>query len=436
MLWLQNVFIGWRARGRTFCNDRRGNVALVFGLSLIPLVGMTGMAIDYTHAASVKATLQSALDATALAVSKTATTQTAAQLQASAQAFFGGVFNAPGTPTPTVKATYTPPGTTNATVVVSATASVPTYFMGLFGINAQTVSGSSTTTWGNTRLRVALALDNTGSMASSGKMTALKSATKSLLGQLQSAAVNTGDVYVSIIPFAKVVNVGTSNYAQTWIDWTAWNAANQTCTWRGVCTPMSHSSDWDGSIMDRNQNNDISNVAPTTSATAFPAAQGTSGDPTPLALMGLSNDWTALNNEVTNMNPSGGTNQAIGIVWAWQSLTAGAPLNAPAEDPTYQYAHDLIILSDGLNTEDRWYGNGSSPAPQVDARQEALCDRIKAAGITIYAIQVDTDGSPTAAALQYCASDPSKFTLLTSASQIAGTFQQIGANLSQLRLTN
>ena len=63
-----------------------------------------------------------------------------------------------------------------------------------------------------TRLRVALALDNTGSMSSNGKMTALKSATKSLLTQLKAAATQNGDVYVSIIPFSKDVNVGSSNY--------------------------------------------------------------------------------------------------------------------------------------------------------------------------------------------------------------------------------
>jgi hypothetical protein len=39
----------------------------------------------------------------------------------------------------------------------------------------------SVSTWGNTRLRVALVLDNTGSMASDGKMSALKTASHNLL---------------------------------------------------------------------------------------------------------------------------------------------------------------------------------------------------------------------------------------------------------------
>ena len=34
----------------------------------------------------------------------------------------------------------------------------------------------------------------------------------------------------------------------------------------------------------------------------------------------------------TRLIPNGGTNQPIGLAWGWQSLTQGAPLNAPAED--------------------------------------------------------------------------------------------------------
>jgi Mg-chelatase subunit ChlD len=66
--------------------------------------------------------------------------------------------------------------------------------MGLMGFSSLAINVSSTVKWGNTRLRVALVLDNTGSMADSGKITALKTATNNLLTQLKNAAVNNGDV--------------------------------------------------------------------------------------------------------------------------------------------------------------------------------------------------------------------------------------------------
>src|SRR5204862_7439915 len=96
----------------------------------------------------------------------------------------------------------------------------------LMGISQMKVAVDAQVRWGNTKMRVALALDTTGSMAEDGKMDALKVAVKSLLAQLKSAAAKDGDVYVSIIPFSKDVNVGKSNYNATWIDWTAFDAAN------------------------------------------------------------------------------------------------------------------------------------------------------------------------------------------------------------------
>ena len=73
-------------------------------------------------------------------------------------------------------------------------------------------------------------------------MTALQSATKSLLTQLQSAATNNGDVYVSIVPFVKDVNLGAANYNSDYIYWgtlaqdptlsdnNSWDANNGTCS--------------------------------------------------------------------------------------------------------------------------------------------------------------------------------------------------------------
>ena len=73
-------------------------------------------------------------------------------------------------------------------------------------------------------------------MADDGKMSALITATKSLLTQLKNAAVNNGDVYVSIIPFSKDVNVGASNYNATWIDWSEWDDDNGDDVSTTTCT--------------------------------------------------------------------------------------------------------------------------------------------------------------------------------------------------------
>jgi hypothetical protein len=68
-----------------------------------------------------------------------------------------------------------------------------------------------------------------------------------------------------------------------------------------------------------------------------------------------------------------------------------------------------------------WHQNGNG-----------TCANIKAAGITIYTIQVNTAGDPTSLLLQNCASTSDKFFLLTSSTEIVTTFNTIGTNLSKL----
>ena len=116
-------------------------------------------------------------------------------------------------------------------------------------------------------------------------------------------------------------------------------------------------------------------------------------------------------------------------------------MSAPAEDTNYTYKKAIILLSDGLNTEDRWpaYGDGRTQFNgSIDARQRILCDNIKAQGITVYTVQVNTgtgnNADPTSAVMQYCASSTDKFYLVTTASQTLTVFNSIGTSLAKLRV--
>ena len=418
-----------------FWKNRQGSVAPILGIAIIPLMGAVGAAVDYTQANATRTQFQNALDATVLMLSNTAALQSAADLQAAATTDFNALFTNTNAKNVTVTAAYS--STNGSQLVLNGSATISTNFLSVLGIDTINITASTTSTWGNTRLRVALVLDNTGSMASSNKMTALKTASQNLLTQLQSAAITPDDVYVSIIPFNKDVNVDPSNVSASWLRWDLWEAVNGKCsnsnyTTQSSClshskiwTPASHST-WNGCVTDRDQNFDTTNDAPVAGSTLYPTEQYSS---CPVSLMGLSNNWTALSNKITAMQPVGNTNQAIGLQMGWQSLTA-APFSVPAMDPNYKYQQVVILLSDGLNTEDRWYSNASS----IDARQQKTCDNIKAAGITIYTVQVNTDNDPTSTLLKGCASDASKFFLLTSSVQIVRTFGQIGTALSNLRL--
>ena len=72
---------------RNFRAARAGNVAIIFALATIPIIGGVGVAVDYSRANYVKAKMQLALDATALMLSKEAATDTSSQLQANASSY-------------------------------------------------------------------------------------------------------------------------------------------------------------------------------------------------------------------------------------------------------------------------------------------------------------------------------------------------------------
>lgn len=402
---------------RRLGREADGSIAITFAICLVAIFGFVGLAVDYSRGARIQAKLQSALDSAAVAASSRASGKTGDQIRADALAFFAAQFKEAGVPTPSVVATVT-----TSTLELKATLDLPAHFLPVVGINSVAVAAASKTAWGITRLRVALALDNTGSMSSSGKMSALKTATLNLLTQLHDNAKNDGDVLVSLVPFAKVVNVGTAYRNASWI-----RMADAT-----VCTWIFCSTSWSGAIQDRDKNNDISNSAPAGSSTYFPAMNENYTGGTPTAIQPLTSNWGQLRSTVAQMSPAGNTNQVIGLAWAWQTLTQGLPMNAPAEHPKYTYKKVIILISDGLNTESRH----SDRQSEIDARQTLLCNAVKAAGITIYTIQVNTGGDPTSTVMRNCASTTDKFTVMTNPTQLLTTLSDIGGQLTRLRLTN
>ena len=656
-----------REAAKRFIGANEGNIAVIFTIAAIPIISFVGAAIDYSRANSARSTMQAAMDSTALMLSKDLSSGKIASdpttVSRTAQAYFTALYTNKDATIAPITATYTANNASlGNTILISGTGTINTDFMRVLGSNFNTMGfgTTSTTAWGNVKMRVALVLDNTGSMAQNGKITALRNAvagTGGLIDQLSALAKNNGDVYISVIPFAKVVNAGASNYGASWIDWTDWlspptsqqantvlsstqaslpinwhgigpgmtcpftnNSGGFTCmtaptnasssaskipstgaytgyicpsvdynshtsyngcwdselvndatpqvfctgssctcpagaptsgankcfcqvtggtnkctgpryihnwtqpapgdttdnpsqphlsfqvgfntqdvaahipatitsnpnpAWIGVgstpticatpsalncMTPVANNwnhastnpiSTWTGCITDRTQNYDATGDAPgSTIATLFPANQyyensvaycNANASTTLETVIPMSYAWSTLKAAVNAMQPTGGTDQSVGLAWGWQSLLQTGPIPAPAEDANTTYNRVIILLSDGLNTEDRWpaYGDGStqntnsSGTGYIDVRQAAQCQNIKNATdsngkpmYTIYTIQVNTSSpaDPTSTVLQNCASDVSKFFMLTNSTQIATTFNTIGTALSQLRV--
>ena len=448
-----------RTAVRRFAGANEGNIAILFGIAVIPIISFVGAAVDYTRANSARSAMQAALDSTALMLAKDLTEGTinTSQISTKADAYFRALFTNPEARVISIDATYTQNSGNGSTILVNSKGSIDTGFMRVVGFPTMDFNTSSTSAWGNVRMRVAMVLDVTGSMAQSGKMPAMQTAAKALVDQLSALQKNPGDIYISLVPFAKDVKIGSSFYNSSWMDWSTWDTQSATNTW-GTCSKNTYTdrttcknngktwtpdrTKWNGCVTDRDQDYDTKNTEPTSSdsPTMVVAEEYTSGG-TNYCKIGsssyvqpvvpLSSNWSSLKTAIDNLDPTGNTNQGIGLAWGWLTLGTGAPFNAPAKDTNnYTYKEAIVLLSDGLNTQNRWYTSASS----IDARQKILCTNAKAANITIYTVQVDTGGDGESSVLKQCASGTDKYFHITDPNQTLSVFNSIGQSLAKLRV--
>ena len=149
-----------------FRRDDGGSMAMMMGLTAVPLIFAVGAGIDYGTANMAKAKLDAVADAAALsAVDHQAITGTPAAAQITAQNTFNAeAVNIPNVTVDNVSATVTD-STTGRTAVVNYTATKTNLFMGIFGEPSATISGSSTAQAGlTTDINFYLLLDNSPSM--------------------------------------------------------------------------------------------------------------------------------------------------------------------------------------------------------------------------------------------------------------------------------
>ena len=102
-------------------------------------------------------------------------------------------------------------------MIGEATAKMDTAMAQVIGYKKMDLRTNSQVRWGFKALELALALDNTGSMAAKNKMVELKAAVKLLFATLKKNSKVPGDTKIAIIPFTTVVNIGTEYADASWI---------------------------------------------------------------------------------------------------------------------------------------------------------------------------------------------------------------------------
>jgi Flp pilus assembly protein TadG len=185
--------------------DQRGNVAIIVGAAIIPLVGALGLATDTARGYLVKARLSQALDTAALAGAKV---YYSTARNDDVKKFFAANFPSPSPPVfdTQYQASFMSAKVTLATPVesgaqgsealkLSATAVIPTTFMRVLGFNNVTVNAVAQAQRGISALDFVISLDMSGSMAGT-KITAARDAAISLLDTIWGS--NTASPQITI----------------------------------------------------------------------------------------------------------------------------------------------------------------------------------------------------------------------------------------------
>jgi Flp pilus assembly protein TadG len=405
--WSRRAIDRFHFDSAAFRADRAGNVAVIFALALVPVFGAVGAAVDYSRANSARTAMQVALDTTALMISKEALDLKSGQVQKKAKSYFDAQFNRPDVKKLKVTFSMQNNGPGDFTVIAQATGTIDTAIAQVIGKKTIDLRTDTQVRWGFKSLEIALALDNTGSMAAKNKMVELKAAVKLLLATMKKNSKVPDDTKVAIIPFSTVVNVGTGFVDAPWLAYDA----------------KITKANWTGCVADRDQPNDVKDAAPTGgAATLFPVADcGSLAKALP-----LTSDWAAMDAVVDAMTPSGMTNVTIGTMWGWHALTQSEPFTQ-AQVVKNDVEKVLILLTDGLNTQNRFTTNPT----QIDKRTDVACNNLKKEKIRVFTVRVIEGNVPL---LQGCASAPNMFYDVQVASQLTPVFASIAASLSGARL--
>jgi len=250
---------------KAFLCTENGMTLPLTALSMIAMVGFTGVAIDTGRMQMLQSKLQFSLDAAGLAAGSTVSTST---LNSEVAKYLNANFN--GYMGSTLTGSSVTANSTNTVFTLSATATLPTTFMGALGIKTITVTANSQISRAVTGLELVLVLDNTGSMSQSAggsvsKIQALQSASTTLINTLFGGATTStnGKLWIGIVPFSQAVNIGTSH--PTWMNTTYDTAISSMPASQG---PGWGPTTWGGCVDTRQSGYDVTDDPPSTSTTA------------------------------------------------------------------------------------------------------------------------------------------------------------------------
>lgn len=398
----------WLNTAARFARCPRGNYAIIFALSIVPLIGLVGAAIDYSRAAQMRERLQAATDAASLAVNKMIGVMSDDEIHEYAR----DMLNANLAGLEGVRLDSLEVVEEDNMVTIGASTSLETTTLGILGIDEIDVSVEAQSVFGTGLFEIALVLDNSGSMGGS-RISNLRNAASELVETMFDEVDDADGVRIGIVPFAASVNIGPHLKDADWIDKTGVSSihfenfdANVTrfdlydamddVSWGGCvearpypldvtdvetspATPDSYFVPWfapdepdhwrysnsylddDGGSCTVNENDlehserqeltcKYTDEDPSTSYGRGPNYLCTTDPLTP-----LSANETSLLSAIGAMDANGSTNIHEGVMWGWRILSPGVPFTDGRPYGEEDNRKIMVLMTDGQN----WH-NGTS----------------------------------------------------------------------------
>jgi Mg-chelatase subunit ChlD len=392
---------------------KRGNVAIIFALSLLPLMLFVGWAIDLATFNRALAKGQTILDTALLSPFSNNNFNTDVDsVEANVNKFIQLSNKDADFELSDATLTYTD-GSWHAEATINYTP----IFIEIFGIKKLNGTIMSDVSMGKRNLEITFVLDNSGSM-SGERITALKSAVNSMITNLGKYKNENIKIKIGIVPFTSLVNVGSEYASASWMDYNG-NSSVQKDGFSGSINRFdlfSHLGvSWAGCVMARSGGYDITDQEPsqaipetlfvpwfwpdepdTTSKYPNTYLKDKSGTtdlvkakdltkygvtstnkskwttPTWLssytffsnynvkqgpnffcdseAITPLTDDFTSLPSKINSMVALGGTNLTEGMAWGWRVLSPSAPFTEGEEYGVNDVEKILIFFTDGENS--------------------------------------------------------------------------------------
>ena len=411
-----------KASIQDFRGDDRGAVAIIFALTAIMLMVVTGLAIDVGRAVHAGTKISAAIDAAVIAGVKglRLRNMTNAQVEAVTKAIFEENLKNVGLTQPDIKKFDVIIDRAKGSVELDVGAEIPTVLGQLAGINVMRVPRRSVAIFESKDVEVGLQLDVTGSMSGS-KIADLKLATKDLVDILlpdDSTLLAGRKIRIGLAPYAAGVNAGS--YASLMNG--------------GVSAPNSCVYERQDEGLQATDNLPMGSAVLKTKL-ALPSANNCSA----AKVLPLTDDKTLLKNTVDTYTTGGTTAGHLGSAFAWYLISPNWSSIWPADSRPVAYNDGktmkvAILMTDGeYNTVNGKYSGANKSKSSRFASD--TCDAMKRKDVIVYTVGFKLRQYDAINTMSDCASGTANFYRAEDGNELRAAFQAIAEDISKLRLS-